>query len=208
MITIEKITDVIKYVTEYKLVIFDLDDTLYSEKEYIRSGYKAIAEAFPEFQGIEKRMWNAFEQRLNAIDVALNEMGIYEQAIAQKCVNIYRGHIPKITLYEGVVEMLQELKAKSKIIGIITDGRPDGQRKKIEALSLKNMVDRIIITDELGGLEYRKPNETAFKIMQEFYQVPFCKMVYIGDNKNKDFIAPKKLGMGYIYFLNSNGLYV
>ena len=57
MITIEKITDVIKYVTEYKLVIFDLDDTLYSEKEYIRSGYKAIAEAFPEFQGIDKRMW-------------------------------------------------------------------------------------------------------------------------------------------------------
>ena len=70
------------------------------------------------------------------------------------------------------------------------------------------MVDKIIKTDELGGIEYRKPNETSFKVMQEFYQVPFFKMVYIGDNKNKDFIAPKKLGMGYIYFLNSNGLYV
>lgn len=208
MIIVDRIIDVIKYVTKYELIIFDLDDTLYEEKEYVRSGYRAIAKAFPEFPGFEERMWKAFELGLNAIDVALNEMGVCDQAIAQKCVNIYRGHIPKITLYEGVVEMLQKLKANSKIIGIITDGRPDGQRKKIEALELKNMVDKIIITDELGGIEYRKPNETSFKVMQEFYQVPFSKMVYIGDNKNKDFIAPKKLGMGYIYFLNSKGLYV
>ena len=208
MITIDKITDAIKYITEYELVIFDLDDTLYSEKEYVRSGYKAIAEAFPEFYGLEQKMWNAFEQRLNAIDVVLNEMGIYDESIHRECLKIYREHFPKITLYNGVREMLQTIRVQSKIIGLITDGRPKGQRNKIQALSLERMVDRIIITDELGGIQYRKPNEMAFKIMQDTYKIPFEKMVYIGDNQSKDFIAPKRLGMGYIYFLNSNGLYV
>jgi putative hydrolase of the HAD superfamily len=101
--------------------------------------------------------------------------------------------------------MLQRLKKQGKKIGIITDGRPEGQRAKIAALQLK--VDECIITDELGGIEYRKPNELAFRLMQERMQVPYEKMVYIGDNIKKDFIAPKRLGMKCIYVRLKDGLY-
>lgn len=38
MIEIDKITDVSNYIDDLKAVVFDLDDTLYSEKEYVRSG--------------------------------------------------------------------------------------------------------------------------------------------------------------------------
>ena len=102
--------------------------------------------------------------------------------------------------------MLTQLK-KTKKIGLITDGRPIGQRNKIKALNLEKYINEIIVTDELGGVEFRKPNTKAFELMQEKLKIPFEKMVYIGDNINKDFIAPEKLGMQTIYFRNENGLY-
>ena len=48
MITITNILDVEKHLDAIDTVIFDLDDTLYSEKDYVRSGFNAVAEAFPE----------------------------------------------------------------------------------------------------------------------------------------------------------------
>ena len=113
--------------------------------------------------------------------------------------------MPMIELYAGVSEMLIRIKNKGKKIGIITDGRPDGQKNKIKALKLD--VDQVIITDELGGIQYRKPNKKAFELMQNRWKIAFNKMVYIGDNISKDFSAPKELGMNVIYFKNANGLY-
>ena len=94
-----------------------------------------------------------------------------------------------------------------KKIGLITDGRPEGQRNKLYALNIYNLLDEIIITDELGGIEYRKPNETAFRLMSQRLHIPFNQMVYVGDNPTKDFVAPERLGMQTIFFKNPNGLY-
>lgn len=90
---------------------------------------------------------------------------------------------------------------------MITDGRPEDQRAKIQALGIEPLFDEIIITDELGGIEYRKPNTAAFELMHEKFNVPYEKMVYIGDNPNKDFVAPENLGMKAVWFKNEDGLY-
>lgn len=47
--------------------------------------------------------------------------------------------------------MLERLKQNYKL-GLITDGRPEGQKAKIKALRLGKYFDEIIITDELVGL--------------------------------------------------------
>ena len=103
--------------------------------------------------------------------------------------------------------MILGLKQNGIRIGIITDGRPEGQRNKLKALGLDELIDDIIITDELGGVQFRKPNDIAFRIMQCRWKIPFEQMVYIGDNPIKDFQAPKQLGMRWIYFNNPDGLY-
>ena len=92
-------------------------------------------------------------------------------------------------------------------VGIITDGRSIGQRKKISALGLDELFDEIIITDELGGVQFRKPNDIAFRIMQCRWGIPFERIVYVGDNAEKDAFAPLQLGMKYIWFQNGDGLY-
>lgn len=182
-------------------MIFDLDDTLYSEKSYVRSGFKKIAEFF-EKPSMEDELWNVFIKGGKPIDEILKLEGLLD--FKEKSLEIYRFQVPDIKLYYGVPELIKRIQ-KEKRVGIITDGRPEGQYAKIRALGLN--VDELIITDELGGIEFRKPNEMAFRLMKMKMDVPYEKMVYIGDNIKKDFIAPKKLGMRSIWFKNPDGLY-
>lgn len=206
MITIDNILDVTQYLDNIDAVIFDMDDTLYSEKEYVKSGYNAIEKEFIEIANMSQKLWKAFLNNKNTIDYVLEQEGLLTEENKSKALEIYRNHIPNIHLYDGIEDMLTQLK-KTKKIGLITDGRPIGQRNKIKALNLEKYINEIIVTDELGGVEFRKPNTKAFELMQEKLKIPFEKMVYIGDNINKDFIAPEKLGMQTIHFRNEDGLY-
>ena len=204
MITVTSILECEKYLEDIDAVIFDLDDTLYSEKNYVRSGYSAVSKAFPKVKDMDIKLWNAFENKLPAIDYVLSEAGIFEYKA--QALDIYRNHIPDISLYEGVEELLQRL-SKCKRLGMITDGRPEGQKAKITALNIGQYFERVIITDELGGVQFRKPDKHSFIMMQKAFNVPFDRIVYIGDNLSKDFIAPRSLGMKVVHFNNPDGLY-
>lgn len=207
MIKITDILDAKKYVMNYKVVLFDLDDTLYSEKEYVKSGYKQIAKICPEIDNMYLKLWDAFQNGEKAIDFVLKNENLYSEKKLYDCLEVYREQKPEISLYPHVADMLSNLKNRGLKLGIITDGRPNGQHAKIKALGLERYFDKIIITDELGGVEYRKPNPQAFREMKEFFGVKYSEMVYIGDNTEKDFIAPDKLGMATIFFDNHDGLY-
>ena len=185
-------------------VIFDLDDTLYSEKQYVRSGYKAVAKLLGD-ETFADRLWIYFKNGKPAIDELLNELGFEERK--EECLKAYREQIPEIKLYDGVFDLILSLKNKGLKVGIITDGRVSGQKKKIQALGLDELVDDIIITDELGGTQFRKPCDIAFRIMQLRWGIPFEQLVYVGDNAEKDFQAPKQLGMRSVFFRNKDGIY-
>lgn len=208
MFEVNRLSDATIYLLDKPVAIFDLDDTLYSEKEYIRSGFYEVAQYNPTVKEMEKKLWSAFESGKRAIDFVLNSEGIYSKEKAEKCLEVYRRHFPRISLYPEAKNMLQELKENNVRLGIITDGRPEGQRAKIAALGIEDLFEKIIITDELGGTIFRKPSSVAYEIMQAHFAVPYNQMVYIGDNDSKDFLAPLQLGMECIFFKNPDGLYV
>lgn len=187
-----------------KGVIFDLDDTLYPEKQYVRSGFQAVAD-FLEIKDAQKKLWSYFEKGLYAIDEFLKQIG--REDLKAQCLEIYRAHKPKLELYQGVCELITEIKNFGINTGMITDGRPEGQRNKIAALGLEDLMDDIIVTDELGGLQFRKPNDISFRIMQNRWRIPYEQLVYVGDNPAKDFQAARQLGMKTIWVAHRDGLY-
>ena len=204
MPTITDIREVRDHLENIKGVIFDLDDTLYSEKQYVRSGYKAVA-GYLGNESYADKLWQYFEEKKPAIDALLDEVGQTDKK--SECLKVYREHTPEITLYDGVSELISELKAKGMKVGIITDGRPEGQRNKLKALGLDKQVDDVIVTDELGGVQFRKPCDIAFRIMQLKWKLPFEQLVYVGDNSAKDFQAERQLNINMIYYKNINGIY-
>lgn len=188
---------------DIKGIIFDLDDTLYLEKDYVRSGFKAVA-AYLKNDDYAARLWEHFEEGKPAVDELLSEIG--REHDKAEVLEVYRNHKPDIHLYDGIAELMSKLSQNGIRIGIITDGRPEGQRNKIEALGLEELVDDIIITDELGGVQFRKPCDIAFRIMQTRWRLPASEMIYIADNPVKDFQAPRQLGMKSMWFKNTEGL--
>ncbi|MCR5595062.1 MAG: ATP-grasp domain-containing protein, partial [Lachnospiraceae bacterium] len=190
----------------FKGVIFDLDDTLYPEKAYIKSGYKKIAGHLGDVSYADT-LFNYFDEGKQAINELLKDIG--RETEIDECIKIYRDQEPDITLYPCVKDLIKELRDNGIKVGIITDGRVNGQQNKLKALGLTNILnpEDIIITDELGGPQFRKPNDIAFRIMQNRWRIPFENIVYIGDNISKDLQAPLQLGMHFIYFENSDGIY-
>lgn len=205
MIVINNILDVEAHINESKIVIFDLDDTLYSEKDYVRSGFRQIAALFPQIPDTEETLWDFFEAGKPAIDCFIEKNSISPQLKSQ-CLSAYRTQEPDIKLYPGVRDMLGRIKQHFKL-GLITDGRPEGQRAKIKALKLDDYFDNIIITDEIGGISYRKPHPMSFQLMASYFSAEYSEMCYIGDNEKKDVVGSQSLGIKAILFDNRDGLY-
>lgn len=192
-------------------VLFDLDDTLYSEKEYLRSGFHEIARLLPQIPQCFNKLCAAFEKGQDPIQTVLDEAGMTSKDQYQQCLETIRTHKPQIQLYDGVKELFFELHKQKKSIGIITDGPPEIQKAKIEALGLHTLADEYLITDELAGngdvKEFRRPNDIAFLIMKKRMGIPCRNMAFIGDDKEKDFSAPEALGMECYWKKNEDGLY-
>lgn len=132
MICVDNIQEAFGHIERFKGVLFDLDDTLYPEREYVRSGFQAVEQVLLQVFEAEERLWHFFEEGTTAIDDLLKQEGIFSDELKQICVEAYLRHVPCITLYPGVREGLEHLKNIGRHVGLITDGRPEGQRKNIE----------------------------------------------------------------------------
>lgn len=204
-------SDIWEECKSHPVVIFDLDDTLYNEKDYVYSGFLAVEKLLCDIPNAADKLWNEFTHGKNAIDAVLQEANLFSEELRQECLQCYRSHEPEISLAPDVQKVLSQMKKAGKKIGIITDGRPEGQWKKIHRLGLEQYVQEVIVTDELAGnaspMTFRKPCAIAFELMQMRMNCSFEDMVYIGDNLTKDFRAPEFLGMHTIWLQNKEGLY-
>ncbi len=197
----------------YKAVIFDLDDTLYPEMDYVRSGFNVVAKYISSIIGVEcteiyKNLLTMFgENKVGVFDRILAFYGVDNNDFIKECVETYRNHFPNISLFIETEEILQWLKVTGIKIGIITDGRPEGQRNKIQALGLEKYCDSIVITDELGGPGYRKPSKVPYEKMLKNLAVGAKEAIFVGDNPEKDFVTANILGITTVMLIHVNGLY-
>lgn len=196
-----------------KAVIFDLDDTLISEKEYVRSGFRQVAiniskEYNLDIDKVYELLLDTFEEdSKNVFNRVLDKLNIsYEIDDIKKLVEIYRGHKPEIKLYDDAKYILDTLYKKGIKLGIITDGYKITQRNKLEALNIEDYFECIVVTDELGR-EFWKPHRKSYEIMKNKLKFDYDEMVYVGDNLSKDFVTANKLGMKTVFINRIEGVY-
>lgn len=191
-----------------KAVIFDLDDTLYNEKDFVIGGFKAVCAYLSEKYGADcNKLFNETNSILikkgrGAVFDILCEIYGYNENIC-KLVSIYRNAMPELKLYDDSIYILNKLRGKYKL-GLITDGLASVQWNKIKLLNIENCFDKIIVTDDLGR-DYWKPNEFAYNEILKYFKVNSAEAVYVGDNPHKDFIGAKKAGMNTVRILREYG---
>jgi len=197
-------------------VLFDLDDTLYDEIDYCKSGFFSVAEflanlpEFPPAPRIFDALWKQFNagNRKNTFNATLDELGMgFDEKLIQKLTEVYRNHVPKITLPADSRDVLVQLSNRYTL-ALITDGFLPAQRLKVQALGIEKYFKCIIYTEQLGPNRSRwKPSSAGFeKLLQSLNAQP-QNSAYIADNEKKDFIAPNKLGFLTIHIIRSARLH-
>jgi putative hydrolase of the HAD superfamily len=194
-----------------RAVVFDLDDTLYPEREYIRSGFRAVGEWAEQRLGLSQAIVRAELQALFDADFRgdtfqwwLSERGLTE-SLLEEMVRIFRTHTPRIVLSPDAERVLDELKPGYRL-GLVTEGRRENQQAKIRALGLKRWFSAVVILGEEERAEW-KPSRKPFDRMLGMLSVAGEEAVYVGDNPRKDFRGAREAGMATIRIRRPEGLH-
>jgi putative hydrolase of the HAD superfamily len=194
-----------------RCVVLDVDDTLYLERDYVRSGFQAVGRWAKEHFDADdffRIAWEAFERgaRGNTLELALAECGVeVDPGDVREMVKTYRTHRPDIELFDDASDAIFELYQQVEI-AVITDGPRESQRTKVDVLGLPRWCQPVVITAELGE-GYSKPHPRAFELVERETGARGAECIYVADNPAKDFKAPKELGWQTLRIRRPGGLH-
>lgn len=195
-----------------KAILFDLDDTLYLERDYVLSGFQAVAywaetnldiPAEPGFAQL-KLLFEA-GVRGRTFNEWLLYFGQRDDALVGQLIDIYRQHQPTITPLVETQPVLAKLRPAYRL-GLVSDGYLEVQRRKLAALQLAPLFDVVVFSDELGR-DCWKPSVKPFQAALDALEVTGDEAIYIGDNPLKDFLGAKMLGMRTVQVEQAQGIY-
>jgi len=192
-------------------IVFDLDDTLYLERDYVFSGFRAVGKwvesnlNLTDFARCASELFSGgagdttFQKTLHVLGCSA------EPHLLSEMVHVYRTHRPEISLPPDSAYCLATMGKVAKL-GLITDGRPVTQHAKCDRLGLPDKLSPIVCTGAWGE-EFCKPHQRAFELME--YQMG-CRQdtfIYVADNPLKDFGAPLARGWLTVRIRRSDGIH-
>lgn len=194
-----------------RALVFDLDDTLFPEREFVQSGFKAVDEwlrTTRSIQGFQERAAAANDAgvRGHVFNLALHRLGVLDAPeLVRQMVEVYRAHKPTISLYADAAWALNQFAGRMQL-GLLTDGYFEVQRRKVAALGIAHRFAALVFSDE-AGREAWKPSAIPYKKVMIQLQRRGNECIYVGDNPAKDFRAPKALGWRTVQICRAGGEY-
>jgi putative hydrolase of the HAD superfamily len=185
-------------------LVFDLDDTLYAERQFVHSGFAAVDAWLKSHYAVEgfyhaAETLHANGRRGRIFDEALEMLGFTAtEKILPTMIDVYRAHRPTLHLFADADELLQWAASAGLRLALVTDGFAAVQRNKLHALDLHRRIECCVITDELGGRDFWKPSPEPFLRVMQLLPGDRAGFAYVADNPRKDFIAPRALGWSTI----------
>lgn len=181
-------------------IVFDLDDTLYPERDYAIGGFRAASQWAQRELGVrditddlvrhldDGHLGRSFSLALAAVRHDHTNEHLKGMFAA------YAAHTPSLRLFDDALDALDRYRGRT--LGMITDGHAKTQASKVEALALASRFAEIVFTGALGtDRAFHKPHPRAFELIEErLSKHPEDRFAYVGDNPAKDFIAPNARG--------------
>jgi putative hydrolase of the HAD superfamily len=194
-----------------RAILFDLDDTLYRERDFVFSGFRAVGEWSERVLGIDARaceheLAGLFER--GVLGTTFNEWLTHRNLSLEHVpamVRTYQEHTPVISLDVECEELLGRLRQQYRL-GVVTDGFLHVQQRKAAALKLDQHVDVVVFSDRWGRSAW-KPNPKALIAALDALACSAADSIYVGDNPTKDFIAARRAGMRSVRLRRRAGIH-
>ncbi len=188
-----------------------MDDTLYPERDYVRSGFRAVGDWAGRRLNLSPVIVRAQLQALfdggfrgDAFQWWLSEQGLPESLLPEM-VQTYRQHEPQIAFFPETKIVLDGLKPRFRL-GLVTEGRRSAQEAKIRALGLERWIEAAVILGEEERAEW-KPSRKPFDRILGMLSIAGGEAAYVGDNPRKDFRGAREAGLRTVRIRREGGLH-
>lgn len=188
------------------MIVFDLDDTLYKEADYVSSGIRTVA------QWAQKHDVMSHTRLISIVENAATVAQGWEKVVAETKADItvgdllavYRAHTTDAKMSDEAVSTLSALKMRGVPLGLITDGRASGQWGKINSLGVEGFIPRENI---IVSADYNTDKRSAVPFEMMMHRNPSeDRFLYVGDNVAKDFYWPNRLGWQTVMLMDIKGV--
>jgi putative hydrolase of the HAD superfamily len=182
-----------------RAIVFDLDDTLYPYEHFVASGFRAVAAHLERERGLPsvetaRRLRRAFRNgdRGRELQRLCEQLGLDDRMVPA-LVSVIHEHVPTIQLAPRTLRMLQGLR-RSWRVGILTNGAPAVQERKLKALGLEPAVDAAVCACAFGDGS-GKPAAEGFHEILGRLGTSAASSVFVGDDPVADMAGAGRLGM-------------
>jgi putative hydrolase of the HAD superfamily len=192
-----------------RAVLFDLDDTLYPERQFVDGGFRAVARFLAARSEVSAsseaalvdRLWalHARDGRGRLFDTLLGELGQGDDPdLVLACLLVYRNHPTRLEPFPGVPALMDGLHTAGVRTGVLSDGNAAVQTRKLAGLGgVADRLDAVVMTDLLGP-GHAKPSPVAFRVACRLLDVPPSATIYVGNDPRKDFAGARAAGLATI----------
>lgn len=172
---------------------FDLDGTLFDDRQYVRAGLAAAARVLESRTDVDARedLLEAYFQRgirEGTFDHVLDARDLSPDLVPE-LVDAYHDHDDDLVAYPETVPVLETLDDDYRL-GLLTGGT--NGREKLERLGVASYFDAVVVT---AGGDATKRDPEPFRELCDALGVEPSEMAYVGDRPELDFARPNELGM-------------
>ncbi len=195
--------------SQYKAVLFDLDDTLLNRHQAVDKMFFLIIETYYENvkESLKEQMLHKFKEcdrrgygdndKVKVLESFFNEYPPKNRLPRQDIQTFWNDHFPHcFSITQSTLDILNTIKMHAKI-GMITNGATQRQKAKIMNTKLNSCFDSILISEEVG---ISKPDERIFKLALKKLNVIPEDTLFVGDDIEKDIGGCQNANIKGIWF--------
>ena len=196
-----------KKLEKYKIIIFDLDNTIYNEKNFIYPSLKNVSKFLTtkidiHENEIQKQLLILKNKNQKIFDKFLSNFLVKKinlKSLVKRTINKYQSYNCNNLKNVNSLKNILKFFYKKKKLFLVTNGNRLRQKNKIKKLGINKFFKKIYILD--NDYDYIKPSTKSVNSLKKFIKkIGFKNAVYVGDNKITDKAFAKNLKISFINF--------
>lgn len=179
----------------YKRAEYTADEINRMYCQYVEDEKKRVRRRHPEYSVIDIKIDKVFRKLFSAKGVKCTKREIAEICTAFRCFST-----KYIKLYDGVIDLLDTLKAKGKKIYLLSNAQRLFTENELNMFGLTEYFDGIVISSDE---ECSKPDKHYFDILIERYGLDRSETVMVGNDYISDIKGARDAGLKSLYIHQS-----